>query len=257
MMPKIKVLLADDEPLAREDLARMISDETDFEVTGQAGDGRLALEAVRRLKPDVVFLDIDMPFLNGIEVALELAKDPAPPLVVFSTAFDQYAVDAFEANALDYILKPCRQDRLKKALEKIKKHCLAGQKQTGLGKLEGSFLKKGLIQKIAARQKNSKEKMVLDPDEIDFFHAESAEVFAHIKGQDFIVSLTLKELAEGLEVRGFAQCHKAYLVNLSRVQKISPLFSGNYQIILKTSEAPKVPLSRRYAGHIRSQLGGW
>lgn len=256
-MQKIKLVLADDESLAREDLMRMLSSEADFEVIGQASDGKQALELARRLKPDVVFLDIDMPFLTGIEVALELAQDPSPPRVVFSTAFDQYAVDAFEANALDYILKPCRQDRLKKALEKIKTHFSAGQKQNGLGKLEGSFLKKGLIQKIAARQKNSKEKMVLDPAEIDFFHAESAEVFAHIKGQDFIVSLTLKELAEGLESRGFAQCHKAYIVNLSRVQKISPLFSGNYQIILKTSDAPKVPLSRRYAGHVRSQLGGW
>lgn len=256
-MALIRILIADDETLAREDIARMIMTQPGFEMLGLASDGRQALELARKLKPDVIFLDIDMPCLSGIEVALELAGDPAPPRVVFSTAFDQYAVDAFEANALDYILKPCRQDRLNKSLDKIKQHFASVTKPASLQKLEAPFFKKGLIQKIAARQKNLKDKIVLDPAEIDFFHAESAEVFAHFKGQDFIVSLTLKELSEGLETRGFAQCHKAYLVNLSRVQKIAPLFSGNYQITFKSPDAPKVPLSRRYARAIRPHVGGW
>lgn len=256
-MRKIRLLIADDEKAAREELSAMITKHTDFEVVAHAADGLAALEVLKKGGIDAAFLDIEMPGMTGLEVAGELSVWDHPPRVVFATAHDRYAVAAFEASAVDYILKPYREDRLKKALQRIREGMQAGANgQAELEGLEKNLFQKGLLKKVVVRKKNSKDRIVLDPSEVDFFYAESAEVFARVKEQDFIVHMTLRDLTESLALQGFAPCHKAHIVNLSKIEKITPLFSGNFEIHLKANPK-RIPLSRRFAKAIRDQLKAW
>lgn len=256
-MKKIRLLLVDDEKTARDELSAMLQQHSDFEIVASAPNGQEALTILEAGGVDALFLDIEMPLMTGLELANILGTWPSPPRVVFATAHNQYAVTAFEANAVDYILKPYQEDRLAKALEKIKTSI--GQGKSNSESLEGlskSLFEKKLIKKMAVRKKNSKDRIVMDPVEFDYFHAESAEVFAHAAGQDYVSNMTLKDLGESLAIHGFAPCHKAYLVNLTKIEKISPLFNGNFEILLKNNVG-KVPLSRRFAKAIREKVGGW
>jgi two-component system response regulator LytT len=253
----IRVIVVDDEGPAREQLCRMIGGDRDFEIAGEASGGQEALQKIQTLKPDAVFLDIEMPGLSGLDLAGRLAAWEEPPVVVFATAYHRYAVQAFEANAVDYILKPYDPARLKKTLERLKG--LASEKKISerekLVLLEDYLIKQGTLKKIAAHPRNSKERIVMDPSQIYYFHAELSEVRAHTGKEHLIVNSTLKEMIQTLGAGRFAQCHKAYLVNLDKVEKITPFFSGNFHIILNDSAKTKIPLSRRYARNIKSLLG--
>lgn len=255
-MKKIRLLVVDDEKFAREELSGLLSKSEGFELAGSAANGQDALKILETGNIDGLFLDIDMPGMNGLELAGILSTWPHPPRVIFATAHNQYAVAAFEANAVDYILKPYHEDRIAKALGKLRDAVQKGPADSspleGLGR---SLFEKGLVKKMVVHKKNSKDRIVIDPAECDYFHAESAEVFAHINGQDYVVNMTLKDLTAALITQGFAACHKAFLINLAKIEKISPLFSGNFEILLKTGN--KIPLSRRFAKDIRSKIGGW
>ena len=256
-MKKIRLLLVDDEKAAREELSALLQQHPDFEIVASAPNGQEALTILEAGGIDALFLDIEMPLMTGLELANILGTWPNPPRVVFATAHNQYAVNAFEANAIDYVLKPYQEDRLAKALEKIKS--AIGQGKSNSESLEGlskSLFEKKLIKKMVVHKKNSKDRIVMDPSEFDYFHAESAEVFARAAGQDYVSNMTLKNLSVSLAVHGFAPCHKAYLVNLTKVEKIVPLFNGNFEILIK-SDAGKIPLSRRFAKAIREKVGGW
>ncbi|MCB9799261.1 MAG: response regulator transcription factor [Candidatus Omnitrophica bacterium] len=254
----ISILVVDDEPLAREDLIRLISSETDFKVMDIASNGREALEKLKKINIDAVFLDIEMPVMNGLETASALASWDNPPRVVFATAYHQYAVEAFEANAIDYILKPYEPGRLKKTLERVRAFCKDSDSGKGnLAALEEDLVRKRIIKKVIGHKKKSKDRIVLDPSEVYYFKVVYSEVLARLASGELIVNSTLKDLLEILDAKHFSQTHKSYLVNLDKVQKVSPMFSGNFEITFKDPAIEKIPLSRRYGRHIKEQLGHW
>lgn len=254
----IKVIIVDDEILAREDLGRLIREDKDFKIVGEAANGQAGLNLIREEAPDVVFLDIEMPRLNGLEVASRLTEWENPPLVVFATAYHQHALKAFEKNAIDYVLKPYDPLRLKKTIRRIRD--LLDERvpmRDKLTSLEDYLIEKGTIKKLVGHKRNTKERIVIHPDEVYYFHARYSEVEAHLESQELMVNTTLKQIPAILADRRFAQTHKAYIVNLDKVDKVSPLFSGNFQITLKAPKTEKIPLSRRYARKIKSLLGHW
>jgi two-component system response regulator LytT len=254
----IRVILVDDEPLALEELSRLIGTDAEFEIVARASDGKEALEEIKKTPVDVAFLDIDMPGLNGLEVADRLASDwETPPLVVFATAHNQYAIEAFEANAVDYILKPFDPERLNKTLARIKEELKSRHLvKEKIYNVEDYLIQKKVLKKLVGRKRLSREKVIIDPHQVYFFHARLADVTAQLTEDEFLVNNTLKELAANLDQRHFTQVHKAYIVNLDRVEKVIPLFSGNYQVSMKGGKF-LVPLSRRYVKKMKQLLRTW
>lgn len=256
----IHVMVVDDEPLAREELTRIIDNSGEFKVLAQAPNGKAAIEKLKELHEqiEVIFLDIDMPGLNGMEVASKLVTWPAPPLIVFATAHHQYAINAFEANAIDYILKPYDENRIHKALEKVKEALKSKDIYQGkLTSLDDYLTRNGIIKKLAGHKRNAKDKILIDPDDVLYFHAKLTEVTAFTDQQELIVNSTLKEILESINPAKFAQTHKSYIVNLDKVEKVSPMFSGNFEILIKSPKGEKIPLSRRFARQLRSRLSTW
>lgn len=254
----IRILVVDDEALAREELSRLIACDKGFQVVATASNGLEALKKIEQDNIDAVFLDIDMPGMNGLEVASRLAESEAPPRIVFATAFNQYAIEAFKINAIDYILKPYEPARVQQSLDRIREVLKTqGVYREKLLALEDTLIRKGMLKKIIGHRRNSKDRIVLDPGDIFYFYAHSAEVFAYSTAGEFLIKLTLKELTENLNTAQFAQTHKAYIVNLGQIEKVVPMFSGNFEIILKDPQHTKIPLSRRYASSVKSILGTW
>lgn len=256
---KIAVLVVDDEALARDELTRLILEDGAFEVIAQAGSGD---EALTKLKEDsrirVAFLDIEMPGPSGLQVASRLSDWPDPPLVVFATAYHQYAVEAFETNAVDYVLKPYDPERLKKTFAKIKQSLgRKGEAREKLQALDQHLVRKQIIKKLVGHERNRKDRIVIHPEEVYFFHARLTEVTARLKDRELVVNATLKELLACLDAEKFAQTHKSYIVNLDKVEKVSPMFSGNFEVSLRGIPDLKLPLSRRYSRQVKSLLGSW
>ena len=251
----IPTIIVEDEAPARNELKRFLHREGDFEIIGEAADGEEALTAIGRLKPKVIFLDIHLPKLSGLEVANRLAKLPAPPLVVFVTAFDKYAIQAFEANAVDYILKPYDQDRFVKTSAKIRNalqdQSIIKEKLASLSR----YLDKEKPLKITGRLRRSRDRVFIHPRDVLYFRAELTEVTTRLtSGDELLVNTTLKSLLEMLDPNQFQQTHRAHIVNLDQVEKVVPLFSGNFNLVLKDPAKTTVPLSRRYARKLKKLL---
>jgi DNA-binding LytR/AlgR family response regulator len=251
----IKALVVDDELLARNELKRFLQPESDFQVVGEAKNGEEAIRAIKALKPQVVFLDIHIPGLNGLEVAYILSEFQTPPVVVFVTAYDHYAIQAFEANALDYILKPYDEIRFKKVCDRIRR-LLQDRSETKekLTTLK-NYLEDGKPLKILGHKRGSKERTFIHPNEVLYFRVKLTEVTVHLKnGEELLVNMTLRSLFDMLDSKKFQQTHRAYIVNLDQVEKVSPMFGGNFELILKNEDRKKIPLSRRYAAKLRKLL---
>lgn len=254
----IRAVVADDEPLAQEELTHLIEADREFQIVGRARNGKEALDQIRRGHADVVFLDIEMPGLNGLEVASRLAEWQNPPLVIFATAYDRYAIDAFETHAIDYILKPYESKRLTKTFEHVRERLKAKRPtRESLLSLEDYLIRKGTLKKLVGHRRNSKDRAVIDPSEVHFFSAKLSEVLARVGDEELIVNSTLKEVLAQLEPTRFVQTHKSYVVNLDQVEKVSPLFSGNFQITLRDPKLPKIPVSRRFAKKLKGSLPSW
>ena len=251
----ISTFIVDDETPARDELKRFLQTEADFKLVGEAKDGSEALQGIQTAHPHVVFLDIHMPELNGLEVASKLSEMEHPPFIVFVTAYDQYAIRAFEVNALDYILKPYDRDRFIKTCEKVRealKDRSAVKEQ--LISLR-TYLEEGKPLKITGRKRSSKDKVFIHQGDVLYFHVKLTEVSAHMKnGDELLVNATLKSLMPMLDSNRFQQAHRAYVVNLDQIEKVSPLFGGNYTIFLKGGTAAQIPMSRRYAQKLKKLL---
>lgn len=200
-----------------------------------------------------------MPLMSGLQVASELIDWSEPPRVVFATAYDQYAVDAFDTNAIDYILKPYETDRLNQTLDRLGK-LLGTPKESAQESLEGlerDLIRSGKLKKIVGHRRNSKDRIVIDPSEVYYFYVHYADVLANMGRDELIVNSTLKELLQNLPEDKFSQCHKSHVVNIDKIEKVAPLFSGNYELTLKHAELKPLPLSRRYAKQLKTLMGGW
>jgi DNA-binding LytR/AlgR family response regulator len=251
----IKALIVDDELLVRNELKRFLQAEPGFSVVGEAEDGEEAIFAIKKLKPQVVFLDIHIPTLDGLKVAHILSEFQSPPLVVFVTAYDQYAIKAFEAKALDYILKPYDEIRFKSVCDRIRQ-TLESKVETKekLNSLK-SFFEDKKPSKVLGHKRGSKERIFINQNEVLYFQAKLTEVAAHLKnGEELLVNANLKSLVKMLDPKKFQRTHKAYIINLDQVEKATPLFNGNFELVLKDSKRTVMPLSRRYTAVLKKFL---
>jgi two-component system LytT family response regulator len=246
----IRTLIVDDEAPARERLKRLLANLEGVEVIGEAGDGIQATEAIERLAPDLVLLDIQMPGLDGFGV-VEALDDP--PAVIFVTAYDQYAIRAFEVHALDYLLKPFSRERLAKAIHRAQKALAEGQDLSAqLRPLLEELTSEGrYLARLAVRDRECIR--VLDADEVDWIGIEDEQVMVHVGDQAYPIRRTLTELEARLDPKCFFRAHRSAIVNLDRVQEVIPWFKGSH--ILRLTTGAEVDLSRVQARALRKILG--
>ena len=262
----IRTLIVDDEKPARDRLRRFLAEHADVEIAGEASDGASAVRMIETLRPDLVFLDVEMPEANGFEVLKRLTVPV--PRVIFATAFDRYAVRAFEVHSVDYLLKPFDRKRLGSALARVREEI--GKSLPSEEKLDA------LIREIreSARSvqhvdpdpipigargahseripgRRGQKISLLAPSEIQWFEAEGELVFARSGANRYIVSRTLTELEAGLDPAQFFRCHRSFIVNLAGIAEIIPEESGNYRIVIRDPARPSIPLSRRQARRLR------
>ena len=241
----IRTLIVDDEPLSRELLRGMLAHERDISVVGECSDGRQATDSIRTLRPDLVLLDIQMPELNGFQV-LEALDDAALPAIIFVTAYDQYAVRAFEVHALDYLLKPFDEERLAAALEHARERLTKSDRSdTGrriLSMLEqmtaGSRYRDHLVIRGDGRA-------FLQPvREIEWIEASGKHVHIHATGEARSMRATMIDLEQKLNPRRFLRVSRSAIVNVDRIREIAPWFNGEFLVTLKSGA--QVPSTRGY-----------
>ncbi len=255
----IRVVVVDDEKPARDRLKRLLAEHADFTLVGEAADAGGAVTVIEREKPDLCFLDVRMPEGDGFEVLRRIRHQPR---VIFTTAYDQYAVPAFEVNSLDYLLKPFNRTRFAAALQRAREAVRSGpppggeivrlleEIRAGLprGAEEGAPPAGEPPVRIPARRAN--RVVLLDPGEILWFEAEETIVFARTADARLLVERTLGDL-EALLGRRFFRAHRGYLVNLSSIGEILPGEGGAHRIVMRDEAGSVVPLSRRQARLLR------
>jgi len=246
----MRVLIVDDEPPARERLKRFLSGIKGVELIGEAESGIQAVEMIEALLPGLVLLDIQMPGLDGFGVIEALAE---PPPVIFVTAYDEYAIRAFEVNALDYLLKPFSRERLAKAIRRAQQALVEeGDSAERLGPLLESLAAQGrYLTRLAVRDRVSIR--VLDVDEMDWIGIEGEQVMVHVGDQAYPICRTLAELEARLDPARFFRAHRSAIVNLDRVKEVIPWFKGSHKLRLTTGA--EVELSRARARALRRILG--
>ncbi|MBI4262951.1 MAG: response regulator transcription factor [Acidobacteria bacterium] len=263
MNQRLRVMVVDDEQLARDELCYQLDQLGGVEVVAQAGNGLEALSASERHDPDLVFLDIQMPGLSGFEVARRLLEreDPCPALV-FVTAFDQHAIEAFEVNAVDYLLKPVDASRLKQALARARRRLDAERGPGGTAAPLNDQLER-IVKLMSSRQIRRDqvavrvgERFVLVQAE-DIIYASLADesiniVTGHVTGTSNY--RTLDELQARLDPEVFWRVHRSHLVNINKVKEIVPWFSRNYILRMKDAKGTEIPVSRSQTKRLREYL---
>ena len=245
----IGLLIVDDEALARERLKRLLADLEKVELIGEAEGGVQAVEMIERERPDLVLLDIQMPGLDGFGVIEALAD---PPPVIFVTAYDEYAIRAFEVNALDYLLKPFSRERLEQAILRAQE-ALTEKRDFGtqLGALLESLAVQGrYLTRLAVRDRDRIR--VLDVNEVDWIGVEEEQVSVHAGDKAYPIHRTLAELEARLDPTCFFRAHRSTIVNLDRVAEVIPWFKGSHK--LRLTNGAEVELSRVQARVLRKLL---
>ena len=239
----IRALLVDDEQPARERLRRLLSEVADVEVVGEAEDGERAMDEIARLAPDVVFLDIEMPGCTGMEVAASLASPR--PHIIFCTAFDRYAVDAFELSAADYLLKPVTRPRLALALDRLRR----GQTPESSGAAAPRIAPPA---RFLARRGSAYR--VVPARDVLCFLSEDGLTKLQAADQHYWMSPTLNDLEERLDARQFFRISRAAIVNLDAVREVAPTVGGHGEVTLRDGSRHEV--SRRRFRELTEKLGG-
>jgi two-component system LytT family response regulator/two-component system response regulator LytT len=258
----LKAVLVDDEQLARDEMGYLLDQVGGVEVIGQAGNGLEALTAIERLQPDVVFLDVQMPGLTGFEVARRLVGTRSPTQIVFVTAYDQHAIEAFEVNAVDYLLKPVDQARLEVAVDRARRRVASDRPAESATNVNSADLEK-IIQAVAERQ-SRRERLAIKVGE-RFLLVQSEEIiYASLADEGITVVTsqyagtsnyrTLDELHERLDPTVFWRVHRSHLVNINKIKEIVPWFSRNYILRMKDPKTTEIPVSRTHTRRLREYL---
>jgi two-component system, LytTR family, response regulator len=257
----MRALLVDDEQLARDELVYLLGRVGGVEVVGHAENGPEALEAIDRLQPDVVFLDVQMPGLTGFEVARRLLEAEAGPQIVFVTAFDQHAIEAFEVNAVDYLLKPVDPARLETAVDRARRR-LAADLGGASAPVSADQLEK-IVQIVADRQ-SRRDRLALKVGERFLLVLAEEVIFASLVDDTVTVVTsqqtgtsncrTLDELQAQLDPGVFWRVHRSHLVNINKIKEIVPWFSRNYILRMKDDRATEIPVSRSQTRRLRDYL---
>lgn len=243
----LKAYIVDDEPLARDELKYLLNRSKQVNILGESDCIEVAVKEISVLKPDLVFLDIELDEDNGLELAKQLEHLDPTPAIVFATAYDEYALQAFELNAIDYLLKPFDENRIQHTLEKIKKLQKIGGKDSSLY----TPLKNDRNGKMAV---SVDEKIILVPY-MDILYIESFEGKCMIKTlkQEYKVHEALVEVEKKLNQDQFLRVHRSYIVNLEHIAEIEPWFNATHNLIMK--DRSKVPVSRTYIKELKRVLG--
>ena len=251
---RIRALVVDDEKLARERVRDMLHGDSEIEVIGECANGREAVEALKKKSPDLVFLDVQMPGKNGLDVLDSLAPERMP-VVIFVTAYDQYAVRAFEVHALDYLLKPFDQARFQKALERAKAQILSGQKgeigQRIMSALEQIKTKPEYLERLVV--KTNGRVFFVKTSEIDWLEAEGNYVRLHSGKESYLLRETITSLESQLDPKVFMRVHRSAIVNINQIQELQPWFHGEYRVML--SGGIQLTLTRSYKDRLHDLLG--
>jgi len=250
-MSKIRTLIVDDEPLAREGIALMLAQDPEVEVVGSCGDGQAALEEIRRMQPDLAFVDVHMPRLNGLD-AVEQLPEVERPAIIFVTAHHQYAVRAFAACAVDYLLKPYRDDRFQSALLRAKEH--VRRRQLERMPRPSAESPPGPDTASAARLvfKVGSDFVFLGSDELIWIEAQGNLVKLGVAGQTHRVRESLQRVEERLDSRQFVRVHRSFLINTRHIRRIEPVLYGDYRVLM--SDGTKIRMSRSYRDRLRALL---
>lgn len=243
-----KVIIIDDEPLARSIVKEYLSQHTDLEMIQECGDGFEGLKAIQQHQPDLIFLDIQMPKITGFEM-LELIEQP--PAVIFTTAFDEFAIKAFEAHAIDYLLKPFNQERFDKAIAKWKEQNSSAAEKTTQGLLESASLSPSQNQRIVV--KNGSKIKIIPVHDVFYLEAADDYVKIHTAEGYFLKNKTMSHFEQSLDGQQFVRSHRSYIVNIQQITRIDPYEKDNHIAILRSGA--KVPVSRSGYGKLRDVLG--
>jgi two-component system LytT family response regulator len=251
----IRALIADDEPLARERMRSLLGAEQDIEIVGEARDGVETVEAILSQSPDLVFLDVHMPKLDGFEVIQTVGPDRMPA-VVFVTAYDQHALRAFEVQALDYLLKPFDSERFQGALRRVRRQI--DTRETGDIGQRLLALVRDLRPASASRTdrlvvKSGGRLYFLRADEIDWIEAAGNYVRLHVGAEGHLLRETMNSIESRLNPEIFFRIHRSHIVNIERIKELQPWFNGEYVVILRNGA--RLTLSRGYREKLQERLG--
>jgi len=242
---KIRTLIVDDEPLARDRVRRFLRDETEIEIVGECGNGAEAIEFIKKEKPELVFLDIQMPEKNGFDVIKSLDAKTIPT-IIFVTAYDQYALQAFDASALDYLLKPFNRERFHRAVGRAREH-IENKKRGNLDERIASLIadlktEKKYLERLVV--KSVGRVFFLKIDEIDWIEAAGNYLKLHVGRESHLIRETMNAIEAKLNPDKFLRIHRSTIVNIDRIKELHPMFSGDYDVVLQNGT--KITLSRNY-----------
>lgn len=246
---KIHVLIVDDEALVRKRIRRFLKDHADVHVVGECGDGQSAAHAIKKESPDLVFLDVQMPGLDGFGVLSSIGQDYLP-LIIFVTAYDQYAVKAFDAHALDYLLKPFDRERFDTALERARAYLARTPVPTTdkrlLQLLERLGQEKKFVDRIVVRERD--RSFLVSVNDIDWIEAMGHYERLHVSNDSYILREGMTNLEAKLDPSKFVRIHRSTIVNIDRIRDWKPLFSG--ECILTLRNGVKLTVSRTYRSRL-------
>lgn len=260
----MRAFLVDDEAPARRTLRELLQPHSDVEVVGECATGPEAVEAIKAARPDLLFLDIQLPGFSGFEVLQRLRKD-VPTAVVFVTAYDEHAIRAFEVQALDYLLKPFDDERFLQALERAKLRVRQQRLEALAGEMVSTLGEKGNQATAQVQSDASPEYLkrivlrdagrisFLEVAEIDWIEAQDYYVQLHAGGKSHLLRETMRNLERQLDPRRFVRIHRSAIVNIERVQELQPFFHGEYTVLLR--DGTRLRLSRNYRNQLRVFLG--
>ena len=248
-MPDLRVLVVDDEPLVREGLRGLLEREAGVRMLGEARNGEEALERIRELRPDLVFLDVRMPGMDGLAVVAALEPDELPA-IVFVTAHGEYATQAFDLHAVDYLLKPFDAERFATALRRARARMVEGKVDRLEGLLATLRPARAYPERLLLKQDGTV--VVVLADDIDWVEAADNYVKIHARTGRYLAREPLKQVEAKLDPARFARVHRSAIVNLSRVKSLDPVTSGESIITLTTGT--RLTLSRGYRDHFKSRL---
>jgi two-component system LytT family response regulator len=250
----IRVLIVDDEPVARRRLRRLLRSAADVVIAGECGDGATALDMIRELSPDVVLLDVQMPELDGFELLQTMSPEEIP-VIIFVTAYDQYALRAFEVHALDYVLKPVEADRLATAISRARARLAARTDarldERMLALLETLAPGRKHLTRIPVRAEGRVH--VLDLADVDWIGAADNYVTLHVGPREYLIRDTMGRLERQLDPDRFVRVHRSSIVQIDRVRELLPDFHGDFTLVLKNGT--ELTLSRGYRAKLEAVLG--
>ncbi len=254
MNPKIRAVIVDDEPLARDRVRMLLAGVDDITVVGEFGDGRSAANGIRELRPDLLFLDVQMPEVDGFGV-LHLVGAEHMPVTIFVTAYDQYALKAFDVSAVDYLLKPFDRERFLRALARARKQIPSASPeddfQARLLSLLQHVTKNAFLERLVI--KSAGRISFLKTDEVDWIEAAGNYVRLHVARESHMLRETMSAIEGKLDPGKFVRIHRGAVVNLERIKDLQPLFHGDHQVTLR--DGSRLTLSRSYRENLERVLG--